>query len=128
MHVRWYHAVPPTRNRRSISDDGYPRDLHAARRPSFPAARRDCRGRRNQRRGSGPMTLILLQTMIQSIGSTLNWIGFYVGVSALSGDRARRRRWAIGSALVFVAWLAAILLLAGNDFFRSDVRPPRIPM
>jgi hypothetical protein len=74
------------------------------------------------------MTLILLQTMIQSIGSTLNWIGFYAGVRALSGDRGRRRRWAIGSALVFIAWLAAILLLAGNDFFRPDVRPPRIPM
>src|SRR5262249_23481300 len=74
------------------------------------------------------MTLILLQTMIQSIGSTLNWIGFYVGIRSLPGDQWRRRRWAIGSAIVFVAWLGAILLLAGNDFFHPDVRPPRIPM
>src|SRR5262249_42194563 len=74
------------------------------------------------------MTLILLQTMIQSIASTLNWVGFYVGIRSLPGDPWRRRRWAIGSAIAFAAWLATILLLAGNDFFRSDVRPPRIPM
>ena len=32
------------------------------------------------------MTLILLQTMIQSIASTLNWVGFYVGIRSLPGD------------------------------------------
>src|SRR5262249_5105033 len=74
------------------------------------------------------MTLILLQTMIQSIASTLNWVGFYVGIRSLPGDPWRRRRWAIGSAIAFAAWLATILLLAGNDFFHPDVRPPRIPM
>jgi hypothetical protein len=64
------------------------------------------------------MTLILLQTMIQSIASTLNWVGFYVGIRSLPGDPWRRRRWAIGSAIIFAAWLVGVMLLAGNDFFR----------
>jgi hypothetical protein len=72
------------------------------------------------------MTLILLQAMIQSIASTLHWIGFYVGIRALPGDPWRRRRWAIGAALVFIVWLAAVMLLAANDFFRLDA--PRIPL
>src|ERR1700747_3005763 len=50
------------------------------------------------------MTLILLQTMIQSISSTLYWIGFYAGIRALPGEEWRRRRWAIGSAMIFPAW------------------------
>lgn len=72
------------------------------------------------------MTLILLQAMIQSIASTLQWLGFYVGIRALPGDPWRRRRWAIGSAIVFIAWLVAVMLLAANEFFRFDA--PRIPM
>ena len=72
------------------------------------------------------MTLILLQTMIQSISSTLYWIGFYAGIRALPGEEWRRRRWAIGSAMIFAAWLAAVLLLAANGVFRPDA--PRIPL
>jgi hypothetical protein len=73
------------------------------------------------------MTLVVLQVMIQSISSTLHWIGFYVGIRALPGDE-HRRRWAIGSAIVFAAWLVGILLLAGNGFFRFDVWPRGIPI
>ena len=51
------------------------------------------------------MTLVLLQAMIQSISSTLHWVGFYVGIRALPGDQWRRRRWALGSAIIFTAWL-----------------------
>jgi hypothetical protein len=74
------------------------------------------------------MTLVLLQAMIQSITSTLHWVGLYVGIRALPGDQRRRRRWAIGSAVVFTAWLVGVVLLAGNDFFRFDVRPRGIPI
>jgi hypothetical protein len=72
------------------------------------------------------MTLILLQTIIQSVSSTLYWIGLYVGIRALPGDKSRRLRWTIGSAAVFVIWLVAIVLLAANDVFRTDA--PRIPI
>lgn len=71
------------------------------------------------------MTLILLQAIIQSISSTLYWVGFYVGVRGLPGDW-RRRRWATGSAMVFIAWLVGIMLLAASGFFRPDA--PRIPL
>jgi hypothetical protein len=74
------------------------------------------------------MTLVLFQVMIQSISSTLHWVGLYVGIRALPGEQRRRRRWAIGSAIVFAAWLIGVMLLAGNDFFRLDVWPPRIPI
>jgi len=73
------------------------------------------------------MTLILLQAMIQSIASTLQWIGFYVGIRRLPGDQWRRR-WATGSAVVFIAWLAGVMLLAGNGFFRFDVWPRGVPI
>jgi hypothetical protein len=72
------------------------------------------------------MTLILLQAIIQSVASTLHWIGLYVGIRSLPGDAWRRRRWAIGSALVLIGWLVAVMLLAANDFFRLDA--PRIPL
>jgi hypothetical protein len=71
------------------------------------------------------MTLILLQAIIQSISSTLYWIGLYVGIRALPGDNSRRLRWTIGSAVVLVAWLVGVVLLAANDAFRNDA--PRIP-
>lgn len=71
------------------------------------------------------MTLILLQAIIQSISSTLYWIGLYVGIRALPGDGSRRLRWTFGSAVVLVAWLIGIMLLAANGVFRTDV--PRIP-
>jgi hypothetical protein len=74
------------------------------------------------------MTLILLQTMIQSISSTLHWVGFYVGIRALPGDQGRRRRWAIGSAIVFAAWLIGAVLLAANGLFRFDVWPRGVPL
>jgi hypothetical protein len=72
------------------------------------------------------MTLILLQAIIQSISSTLHWIGLYVGIRALPGDDSRLRRWAIGSAAVLVVWFVGIMLLAANDIFRTDA--PRVPV
>jgi len=74
------------------------------------------------------MTLVLLQAMIQSISSTLHWVGFYVGIRALPGNQWRRRRWAIGSAIIFTVWLVGVVLLAGNDFFRFEVWPRGIPI
>jgi hypothetical protein len=74
------------------------------------------------------MTLILLQAMIQSIASTLHWVGLFTGIRALPGDPGHRRRWAIGSAIVFVVWLGTIMLLAGNGFFRFDVWPRGVPI
>jgi hypothetical protein len=73
------------------------------------------------------MTLVLLQAMIQSIASTLHWVGLYVGIRALPGDQWRRRRWATGSAIIFTAWLVGVVLLAGNGFFRFEVWPRGIP-
>src|SRR6516164_4715305 len=72
------------------------------------------------------MTLILLQAMIQSISSTLYWIGLYVGIRALPGEKSRRLRWTVGSAAVLVVWLVSVMLLAANGAFRSDA--PRIPI
>ena len=72
------------------------------------------------------MTLILLQAMIQSIASTLYWIGLYVGISALPGDKSRRLGWAVGSAAVLVVWLVSVMLLAANGVFRTDAS--RIPV
>jgi hypothetical protein len=72
------------------------------------------------------MTVILLQAIIQSISSTLYWIGLTVGIRALPGDGSRRLRWTLGSAVVLVVWLVGIMLLAANGVFRTDV--PRIPM
>jgi hypothetical protein len=73
------------------------------------------------------MTLILFQVIVQSIASALHWIGFYIGVRGLPGDKARQQLWIIGSALVFAAWLFGVVLLAADNFFRNDVLPPRIP-
>ena len=74
------------------------------------------------------MTLILLQAMIQSVSSTLVWVGFYAGIRALPGEPRRRLGWAIGSAIIFAAWLVGVVLLGGNDFFRFDIRPLGIPV
>ena len=71
------------------------------------------------------MTLVLLQTIIQSVSSTLYWIGFAVGVRASA--QARRWRWIVGSAVVLAAWLISIVLLGSDGFFRNDVVPPRVP-
>ena len=72
------------------------------------------------------MTLILLQTIIQSISSTLYWIGLSVGIRALPGEKSRRLRWTVGSAAVLLVWLVGVMLLAANDFFRNE--GPRIPL
>ena len=73
------------------------------------------------------MTLILFQAIVQSITSTLHWIGFYIGIRGLPGEKATQRLWIIGSAVVFAAWLLGVVLLAADNFFRNDVLPPRIP-
>src|SRR5262249_57674403 len=52
-------------------------------------------------------------------------IGWCGGGGGLPGDKARQRRWIIGSAILFAAWLLAVVLLAADDFFRNDA--PRIP-
>jgi hypothetical protein len=72
------------------------------------------------------MTLILLQAIIQSVASTLYWIGLCVGIRALPGEKSRRLRWTVGSAAVLVIWLVGVMLLAANDVFRTDA--PRIPV
>jgi hypothetical protein len=69
------------------------------------------------------MTLALLQTIIQSISSTLYWIGLSAGIRALPGERWRQRRWMAGSAIVLAAWLIAIVLGAGNGFFDGQRTP-----
>jgi len=72
------------------------------------------------------MTLVLLQTILQSVSSTLYWIGLYIGIRTLPGAASRRLGWTIGSAAVLAAWLIAIMLLAANGVFRADA--PRIPL
>jgi hypothetical protein len=72
------------------------------------------------------MTLILLQVIIQSITSTLYWIGLYVGIRALHGEKSDRLRWTVGSAAVLAVWLVGVTLLAANDVFRTDA--PGIPI
>jgi hypothetical protein len=72
------------------------------------------------------MTLILLQAIIQSIASTLYWIGLTAGIRALPGKKSRRLRWTLGSAAVLVVWLVAVMLLAANGVFRADA--PGIPV
>ncbi len=69
------------------------------------------------------MTLVILQVIVQSIASTLQWFGFYVGIRALPGDKSRRWRWIVGSALVFAAWLIGVAVMAAAGFFPST----RIP-
>ena len=74
------------------------------------------------------MTLILVQVILQSISSTLQWVGFYVGIRTLPRDESRRRLWIITSAIVFGAWLFAIVLQASQNVLLNDVRPRRIPL
>ena len=69
------------------------------------------------------MTLIVLQVIVQSISSTLQWLGFYVGIRALPDDKSRRWRWMVGSALVFAAWLIGVALMAAAGFFPSTRVP-----
>jgi hypothetical protein len=72
------------------------------------------------------MTLVLLQTIIQSVSSTLQWIGFHAGIGTLPGSKSRQWRWTIGSALIFAVWFVGIVLLAADNVFRNDA--PGIPI
>jgi len=74
------------------------------------------------------VTLILIQIIVQSIGSTLQWLGFYAGIRTLPEDKSRRTRWVVGSAIVFAAWLFAIVLLASQNVFRTEIRSPGVPI
>jgi uncharacterized BrkB/YihY/UPF0761 family membrane protein len=56
------------------------------------------------------MSLILIQTIVQSVSSTLTWLGFYIGIRALPDARARKSRWIVGSAVVAAAWLVGMFL------------------
>lgn len=71
------------------------------------------------------MSLIVIVIIVQAVSSTLAWIGFYTGICALPGAKARQWRWIIGSAVVAAAWLVGVFLLgdAGNE-----VLPPHIPV
>src|SRR5262249_6058046 len=101
---------------------------------SVPQASPSGRDRRGHQEGSGCMTLILLQAIIQSIASTLYWIGLYIGIRALPGEKSRRLRWTVGSAAGLVVWLVRVLLLAAVGVMplaAIDVFPtyaPRIPV
>ena len=66
------------------------------------------------------MTLILLQTIIQSIASTLSWVGLYLGIRALPDDTGWRLRWTVGSAVVSAVWLVGLMFLAANGIFHTD--------
>jgi hypothetical protein len=74
------------------------------------------------------MSFILVLTIGQAVSSTLAWIGFYAGIRALPGGRARQSRWIIGSAVVAAAWLISVFLLGAAGAFRNDALPPRIPI
>jgi hypothetical protein len=74
------------------------------------------------------MPLILIQTIVQAVSSTLTWLGIYIGIRALPGAKARKSRWIVGSAVIAAAWLVGMFLLGAAGVFRNNVLPPRIPM
>ena len=74
------------------------------------------------------MSLILIQTIVQSVGSTIAWFGFYIGIRALPGSKARQWRWTIGSAVVAAVWPIGVFLLGAGNVFRNDVLTTRIPI
>jgi hypothetical protein len=74
------------------------------------------------------MTLIIVQTIFQSILSTLHWLGFRSGIRALDGSEARKWIWTFGSAIFALAWLLGIFLLGSDNFFRIGGTPPGIPL
>jgi hypothetical protein len=69
------------------------------------------------------MTLIIVQTVFQSILSTLHWLGFFSGIRALDGPEARKWVWTFGSAIFAFTWLLGIFLLGSENFFRNNVIP-----
>lgn len=74
------------------------------------------------------MSLILIQTIVQAVSSTLAWLGFYIGIRALPDARAHKSRWIVGSAVVAAVWLVGMFLLGATNVFRNDVLPPRVPV
>jgi hypothetical protein len=74
------------------------------------------------------MSLILIQTIVQAVSSTLTWLGFYIGIRALPEARARKSRWIIGSAVVAATWLVGAFLLGAANVFRNNLLPPRVPL
>lgn len=82
----------------------------------------------SQTEWTDPMALILFQTIIQTLSSTLHWLGFAAGIRTAVPSPGRRWSWLIGSATFALLWLAGIALLASNDFFRNTEFPPRIPL
>lgn len=70
------------------------------------------------------MSLIGIMIMVQTVSSTLAWVGFYVGIRALPGATARQSRWIIGSVVVAAVWLLGVLLLGGVG---NHVPPLLIP-
>src|SRR6516162_4004976 len=74
------------------------------------------------------MSLIVIVIIVQAVSSTLAWLGFYFGIRALPGSRARQSRWIIGSAAVAAAWLVGVFLLGAAGAFRNNALPPRIPV
>jgi hypothetical protein len=73
------------------------------------------------------VTLILLQAIVQTVSSTLHWLGLYFGIRAWAGPSPRKWPWIVGTGIASATWLIAIMLAASNDFFRNNVVPPRIP-
>ena len=69
------------------------------------------------------MTLIIVQTVFQSVLSTLHWLGFFAGIRALDGPEARKWVWTFGSAIFAFTWLLGMFLLGSENFFPSNVIP-----
>src|ERR1700756_2590288 len=74
------------------------------------------------------MTLLIFQIVVQSIASTLHWLGFYFGARSLPGADRRRWAWISGSAIVAIAWFLVALLLASNNYFSHEAFPLRVPI
>jgi hypothetical protein len=72
------------------------------------------------------MTLIIVQTVFQSIQATLHWYGFFSGIRALDGSEARKWQWTFGSAIFAFTMLLGLFLLGSDNFFRVDAAPSRI--
>jgi hypothetical protein len=69
------------------------------------------------------MTLVIVQTVFQSILSMLSWLGFFSGIRALNGSQARKWVWTFGSAIFAFAWLLGIFLLGSDNVFRDNAIP-----
>ena len=74
------------------------------------------------------MAFVIFQTVVQSIASTLHWLGFYFGARRLRGSGGRRWAWIFGSAVLAIAWLLGALLMASSHYFDDDVLPLGVPI